>query len=132
MDDPTHIPGAPRKTLHSITAGHHRDGIQQRPTYTPPAERNAAMRAFGSVVYACRLPDGVIKIGHTGDLATRTRAIGGELLAFVPGTFDDEHAIHARLADHVHHGREWYFPTPGVLAVVNEMRARLGMEPVAA
>lgn len=131
MDDPTHIPGAPRKTLHSIADSHHRDGVQDRPTYTAPRERNAALRAFGEVVYAVRCGD-VVKIGHTTDLAVRLRQLHGEIIAFRQGTYDDEQTLHARLVDHLHHGREWYYPTPGVMAVVNEMRATIGLDPIAA
>ena len=94
--------------------------------------RAAALRALGEVVYAVRCGD-VIKIGHTANLAIRVNHLhADEVLAFVPGTRDDEQQLHARLADHGHHGREWYYPTPGVLAVVNEMRERLGLEPYAA
>jgi len=74
----------------------------------------------------------VVKIGHTTDLAARYRTLHAtEVLAFTPGTLADEQALHDSLADHVHHGREWYYPTPGVMAVVNEMRDALGLEPVA-
>lgn len=95
--------------------------------------RAAALRAVGEVVYAARVGD-VVKIGHTVDLATRLRGLGVDavVLAFAPGSYADEQALHRRLADHLHHGREWYYPTPGVLRVVNELRAALGLEPVAA
>lgn len=94
--------------------------------------RGAALRALGAVVYAVRVGD-VIKIGHTTDLANRVSGLhADEVLAFAPGTYDDEQELHARLTEHLHHGREWYYPTPAVLAVVNEMRERLGLEPVAA
>lgn len=93
--------------------------------------RWAALRAIGQVVYAARCGD-TIKIGVTTDLANRLSGIGAdELLAFTPGNHADEQALHARLVEHRHHGTEWYYPTPGVMAVVNEMRDRLGLEPVA-
>lgn len=93
--------------------------------------RGAALKAVGTVVYAVRVGD-LVKIGHTGDLANRVSGLrAGEVLAFMPGTRADEQALHDRLTEHVHHGREWYYPTPDVFAVVNEMRERLGLEPVA-
>lgn len=93
--------------------------------------RPAALRAVGAVVYAVRCGD-VIKIGHTRNLAQRCNKLqADEVLAIRPGTYEDEQAIHARLVGHLHHGREWYYPTPAVVTVVNEMRASLGMDPVA-
>jgi len=92
----------------------------------------SALRALGPIVYAVRLTDGLIKIGHSADFAQRRRCIGGhssEMLAVIPGaTRADEQAIHAQLTDHVHHGREYYNPTPGVLQVVNRMREQIGLD----
>lgn len=94
-------------------------------------QRNEALRALGSVVYAVRLPDDVIKIGYTADLATRAQALGAvEILGFRPGGFAEEQLIHATLVAHRHHGREHYHPTPEVLATVNDMRAELGLDAV--
>lgn len=84
----------------------------------------------GPVVYAMRLRGDVIKIGHSGRLGRRRIQLQGTMLAFRFGTRDDEQAIHALLAEHRHHGREYYHPTPEVLAVVNEMREALALEPV--
>lgn len=94
-------------------------------------DRNQILRALGSVVYAVRVPGQVIKIGCTSDLATRAQALGAEeILAFKPGEYADEQLIHSGLVAHRHHGREYYHPTPEVLAVVNEMRDDLGLDPV--
>jgi hypothetical protein len=96
-------------------------------------ERNEIMRALGSVVYAVRLPDNVIKIGCTTNLPARLSALGAEeLLAFKPGSYDAEELIHESLVSHRHHGYEYYHPVPEVYAVVNEMRTALGMDPIAA
>lgn len=95
------------------------------------AQARRALTTIGEVVYAIRCPDGVIKIGHTTQLQARCYQVGGELLAFMFGSYDDEQSLHARLAGHLHHGREWYYPTPGVMAVVNEMREAFGLAPVA-
>lgn len=104
--------------------------------------RNEALRSLGSVVYAARLKDGTVKIGYSENFADRLRSIksytgqGVELLAFRPGTYDDEQAIHAALsafrAPITKYSREYYMPAPDVLAVVNEMRSDLGMDPIAA
>lgn len=94
-------------------------------------ERNSVLRALGSVIYAVRLPDNVVKIGHTGNLASRSQRLGtNELLAFRPGTYADEQQIHRGLTDHRHHGREYYHPTPEVLALVNGMRDELGLDAI--
>lgn len=96
------------------------------------------MHAMGSVVYAAQLADGMIKIGwteHFGDRLRYLKAYTGQdvkLLGFRFGDRDDEQDIHARLTEHVARGREYYHPTPEVLVVVNDMRDRLGMEPIAA
>ena len=96
------------------------------------------MNSLGSIIYAARLDDGVIKIGWTQRFGDRLRCLrhhdqlGIELLAFRAGTHDEEQAIHAALVDHVHHGREYYHPAHEVLTVVNDMRAALNMPPVAA
>jgi hypothetical protein len=93
-------------------------------------DRNQILRALGSVVYAVRVPGRVIKIGCTADLATRAQALGAEeILAFKPGEYADEQLIHSGLVAHRHHGREYYHPTPEVMAVVNQMREDLGLDP---
>lgn len=99
--------------------------------------RNAAIAAVTDgrpIVYALRCGDGVIKIGHTSDFASRAASIGAdsELLAFQVGDYEDEQAIHAALKGYAVRGREWYPAIPKVLAVVNNMRADLGLEPIAA
>ena len=94
---------------------------------TTPAQRNhdraQAIRALTGgeqVVYAARLPDGTVKIGCSGNLASRRRCIapGAEILGFMPGDYDDEQAIHQTLKAHRARGWEYYHPTPAVLAVV--------------
>lgn len=91
-----------------------------------------ALRSLGEVVYAVRCGDAV-KIGYTTNLAKRMNSLkADDVLGFRPGTKADEQALHEQLAEHRHHGREWYRPTPAVLAVVNEMRETLGLEPLAA
>ncbi len=101
-------------------------------------QQNKALRAYcngQSVVYAVQFPDGIIKIGCTGDLATRLSAFQadkGALLGFRFGEYEDEQALHASLKAHVARGREWYHPAPEVLAVVNDMRTAFNLPPIAA
>jgi predicted GIY-YIG superfamily endonuclease len=92
-----------------------------------------AVQALGSLVYAVRTKDDLVKIGVTTDLLERMKHIKGgtaALLALKPGTFEDELAIHHRLRGHAVDGREYYLPTPPVLREVNIMRAALGMEAI--
>ena len=83
-----------------------------------------ALQAGERVVYAMRLPDGVIKIGCCKDLANRSSMLHGQILGFRFGDFEDEKAIHATLVKHRARGREYYRPTPEVMAVVNELCRR--------
>lgn len=119
-------------------------------TQTRPARRNyrnatggygrwSVLNSLGPVVYALRLDGGVIKIGHTTDLADRERTVRrqsgsttSELLAFMPGTYEQEQDIHARLREHVTHGDEYYHPHPEVVAEVNLLREHLGLPHIAA
>lgn len=101
----------------------------------PAESRSRTLNSLGPVVYAIRTPDGLIKIGFTKRLAVRASALAGldKLLAIRLGaTFDDEQAIHASLDGLAVRGREYYPPAPEVLAVVNEMRADLHQQPIAA
>ena len=100
---------------------------------TKQTARTYALNSIGPVVYAARMADGTIKFGHTSrlgrrlwDLAYREQ-MKAELLAFRPGTYEDEQALHQRLAPHLHHGREWYHPTSAVMSTVNEMRDGFGL-----
>lgn len=109
--------------------------------YRTPSKAHASAEyheLHGSLMYAVRFPDGTIKIGHTGQIARRLTNLikdgGGmpDVLAIKPGTMEDEAAVHEHLKPHRRHGNEWYHPHPDVLALVNQWRADLGREPVAA
>ena len=112
--------------------------IQSTPHVPRALSRYSGLRMLGPVVYALRLDDGIIKIGFTTDLADRERTVrrqgksdSSELLAFMTGgTYEDEQAIHARLVEHIAHGREYYHPTKAVLAEVNRMREALSLAPL--
>lgn len=108
----------------------HNRGRRKAATFS----RTAALQLLGSVVYAARLTDGTIKIGWTTQLHDRLRYLAhytkqdAELLAFKPGGYDDEQDIHRALVAHRLEGRrEYYHPTADVMAVVNSMRADLGL-----
>lgn len=88
----------------------------------------AICRELGPVIYSLKW-NGYVKIGHTRNMSNRFRKYGvswGQMLSLIPGTIDDEMAIHARLAPHVAQGREYYYPVPEVLEAVNEMRLHFG------
>lgn len=87
----------------------------------------AAISAAGDVVYAVKLEDGLIKIGHTKRLHIRRAQLQGKMLGFKFGTYDDEQDVHNALQAYTAHGREYYHPTPEVLEVVNEWRAELDL-----
>lgn len=101
--------------------------------------RRAALLTLGRVVYAVRIDSGAIKFGCTGNLDNRLHTIRHqsgsattELLAFEIGGFDDEKALHSRLdSSRIAGKREYYHPTPEVMAIVNGMRARLSQPPLA-
>lgn len=86
------------------------------------------------LIYAIRCPGGTIKIGYTRELLNRRRHFDSAfkaILAIKPGTYADEQALHAQLRESVAHGREYYHPTPEVLAFINDIRADLGVDPIA-
>lgn len=117
----------------------------RRATHTPYVQqvshtKREALNLIGPSLYAIWLPAiQAVKIGHSSNpynrLKSITSATGGKghLLAIVPGsTRDDEQAIHDGLPDSDRaKGREYYRPTPAVLAVVNKMRAAIHRPPIA-
>lgn len=102
--------------------------------------QNAMLRLLqhgDSYVYALLTRHGALKIGVSKDLAQRKTSIdfGGvdRFLAFVPGTYDDEQAIHATMAADVRIGtrREYYYPVwYEVLPPVNQLRETMGVKPL--
>ena len=92
------------------------------------------LSAFGPVIYAVKVKGGLVKIGYTSNVRNRVQSLGlgkkALLAMLLNGTFEEERAIHARLQGHAVKGREWYSATdPDVVAIVNEMRAEMGLEP---
>lgn len=101
--------------------------------------RREALALLGPSLYAVWLPNlGAVKIGFSTNLYNRLKSITsdagepGTLLAVAPGaTRADEQAIHDSLPDNDRaRGREYYRPTPDVVAVVNTMRARTQLPPL--
>jgi hypothetical protein len=91
------------------------------------------LNALGHVVYAVQTKDGHVKIGFTTDLAHRASQVGyghKAIIGFMRGEMADEMAVHRRLDGLAVKGREWYPWHPEVVAVVNEMRAEWGIEPI--
>lgn len=90
----------------------------------------------GSVLYAIRLSDGIIKIGWTSNLCRRWRQLvntdkAEQFLGFTFGSRDEETELHRQLSAHVARGREYYHPHSDVLEIVNNWRSALGREPIA-
>lgn len=128
-----------KRTQHARVIAHRPGGKMSdagwRDTTDDIASRAQIAKECGPVIYAIKLRDGMVKIGHTTDIANRVHAYDcgfDGLLALKPGTLQDEQAIHATLVAHRAMGREYYHPTPEVLAVVNDLRATFGFEPIAA
>lgn len=97
-----------------------------------PSKRRLS-RLVGPCVYFIRTQDGLIKIGHTGNLGKRHNAYGpgwDHLLAVVPGDRELEKAQHRRFAAHLARGREWFHPAPDLIDYINDIRSRLGVPPV--
>ena len=89
----------------------------------------------GPVVYAVLLDDNIIKIGYTENLNERMGSLGcglSGLLALMPGTIWDEQFIHRALKSHRAYGREYYHADAPVIKVVNRMRAKMNLKPIAA
>lgn len=114
------------------------DGTATRVIPLVPYERRGRREAIMAIqggrpmIYAARVEDGLIKVGCSTDIYRRMAQLHGDLLGFRFGDMDEEREIHASLAAHVHHGREWYYPTLEVIAFVNELRQSFGLEPIAA
>jgi hypothetical protein len=111
--------------------------------HTPDAADNLGnvTRGLLPLIYAFRLEHGaagnrftVIKIGHTTNLDTRRRHLGAEwvdLLAIKPGTLADEQNIHRRIPNaHRAYAREYYLPTPQIIAMLDEWRAAYNLPPI--
>jgi hypothetical protein len=91
-----------------------------------------AMRALvgTDLIYAIRCHDGLIKIGHTRNLVDRRGHLNtahDAILSVEPASFEEEQRLHGELRDSVGRAREYYHPTPEVLAYVNGVREKLGV-----
>lgn len=95
------------------------------------ADAFRVMKALGPMVYAVR-NRGYVKIGWTSNIEQRIKSLGScEILAVAPGTRVDEKELHDRLRGHALRGREWYSTDDEqVMTVVNELRDRIGLDPV--
>lgn len=97
------------------------------------AEAKTTLPGIASLVaptiYAIKQQDGSIKIGHTKQLHRRAAKLGGlqNLLALKLATREEELALHKTLRHSLHHGREYYNPTPEIYALINEWRANMNL-----
>lgn len=82
------------------------------------------------VVYFIRVGD-LIKVGFSSDLSRRMKAYppDAEVLAYYSGSFAEEQQTHQLLSAHRAKRREWYHPTPEVMAAVEDAKARQAQEP---
>lgn len=88
-----------------------------------------------SFVYAAITREGAVKVGVSTNLMNRKKNIefGGtsHFIAMRPGDRADEKDLHRRLAEHRIAGtREYYYPYPEILPVINEMREWMGLRPL--
>lgn len=113
---------------------HHESSMRGRSAFLLNQSRMSraeALRTLGPVLYAVRLRDGLIKIGYTARMDDRLYHFRGcEVLAFKQALAEDEQPVHNGLKAHLAHGQEYYHPTPEVLAVVNDWREALGLQPL--
>lgn len=82
-----------------------------------------AVRSGYLVYFIAR--NGLIKIGVSSDMESRTRKIGGRLLATESGGRRRESELHLQFAEGRVHG-EWFMP---VLGLVEYLRCRHRVEP---
>lgn len=87
-------------------------------------------RELGDCVYAVRTPDGLVKIGFTGDVGRRIGGFGStwaDVLLVISADIQYEKALHRRFAKYLARGAEYYFPTIEIMEWVNEERELLGV-----
>lgn len=119
--------------LEQITPGEARLRVirQQR-----RADRLAALSDLDRSIYAIRTPDDLIKIGFSQSLGRRLRSYGinldniEDLLMVMPGTLQEENALHKRFRPHLIRGREYYRPARPIIEFVNGVRVKAGIPPL--
>lgn len=86
--------------------------------------KTARAAAGEGTIYYLRLHD-TIKIGWTADLERRLKDYPpyAEVLAEHPGTRAEETDLHKTFTPSRTHGREWYQPTPELVAHIERVRA---------
>jgi Meiotically Up-regulated Gene 113 (MUG113) protein len=89
-----------------------------------PGPDSAVTEHEGPCVYFAVSPlaPGLIKIGHTTNLAKRMVALGARAVAVIPGTVGDEAHLHRRFADLRWHG-EWFICTSDLSEFIAEQAA---------
>jgi hypothetical protein len=74
-----------------------------------PDRTRRNVRTTPGRIYFARA-DGLIKIGYSTNVRQRMANLGHEVIVTIPGTMEDEKALHHRFGEYWHHGE--YF-TPG-------------------
>jgi hypothetical protein len=107
---------------------------EDSPTYTATDSNLEIARQLGDCVYFIRTRDELIKIGWTSNIGIRRRYFGSWdcVLAIKRGTREDERALHQQFAQALARGREYFHPVDELTDHINEIRAQLGVSPIAA
>jgi len=117
----------PRRTPQAIARPRKIDAVGPKETLA------RLSRELGPTLYFIRTKDDLIKIGYTGDIATRKRFYGSgwqHILALVPGTIGDEAELHKRFAPHLARGQEYYHAVPELISYINEIRMTLNVSAI--
>lgn len=119
------------RAVELVAGGHQPDAMDDLATI---------VRGLVPLLYAFRIDHGegadrftVIKIGYSTKLNERRAHLGvpwTSLLAIKPATFRDEQAIHRQYAADRAYAREYYRPTPRIIALVDEWRAAYNLPPL--
>lgn len=105
---------------------------------TEPISQKRLLEAYqheDQMLYAAITRELAIKVGVSVNIASRKNGIkfGGveRFIAFHPGGYPEERKVHASLAEFRIPGtREYYYPDPGILPVINTMREWMGIRPL--
>lgn len=73
----------------------------------------------------------LIKIGISNDPLKRAQSLNAVVLAYQPGTHDDERNFHRRFK-HLRVHNEWFRPGEDLIAYINKLRKQEGFKPVTA
>lgn len=99
----------------------------ERPAFIALCRVCNAEVAQSGVYFAER--DGLIKIGCSRDPGKRVVHLDARLLASHAGDFETERTLHRVFADDLAVGREWFRPSPALLAYIERVKSEASPEP---